>query len=92
MPGIVRTRWSLSAGARALANSLRRGLVVHLLRRRARAFLEGMPDHVLADIGLRRAEIPKAVERMIARDFDDTAPQPPAAAPAEAEPELRRAA
>lgn len=40
------------------------------LRRAAFADLSRLSDHLLADIGIRREEIPELVEEMLRREFD----------------------
>jgi uncharacterized protein YjiS (DUF1127 family) len=52
---------------------VQRTILAPLLRRRRRraaiADLEGLSDHLLADIGLSRNDIPKAVDALLERDL-----------------------
>lgn len=49
-------------------------------RRAAIADLEAMTDHLLADLGISRDDIPDVVEGLMSRDALPAAPRPPAAA------------
>jgi uncharacterized protein YjiS (DUF1127 family) len=74
-------------------NLVRRAIIAPLLRRRRRraamADLEALSDHLLADIGLARNDIPKAVDALLTRDPAAPVRQRPVTPPREA---LRRAA
>lgn len=77
------------------ATSIRRAIAAALRRYqrgKAIAQFEGMSDHLLADIGISRRDIPQVVDAMIeggARDTSATTPLPSTEAPGD---QLRRAA
>ncbi|HRW16830.1 GreA/GreB family elongation factor [Amaricoccus sp.] len=82
-------------GGPGRATSIRRAIAAALRRYqrgKAIAQFEGMSDHLLADIGISRGDIPQVVDAMIeggARDTSATTPFPSTDAPGD---QLRRAA
>lgn len=75
---------------------IQRSIMAPLLQRRRRraaiAQLQSLTDHLLADIGISRGDIPRVVEGLISRDARAAAPQTPISAAEEPRDQLRRAA